>query len=189
MKTSFKNWLTISVLLVGAATFVGCSADSSSNDGGDAASGLGADGNTIVPGFMLKKGASCFDILTIEEPTTDGCDLGVAGLVQMALPVNYNFDTGVLEVGTDGSLGGGQPSFNTGTLVREGDTMDGACKWHESVTSMVTITGDNAFTISVNRKQSMFMSCTNPPPPTGGTCTSIWTWTMKLGTKTPPGCN
>ena len=65
-------------------------------------------------------------------------------LVGSALLVNYTMATATLAVGTAGSLGAGQIAFNMGTLMRNGTTTDSqmlTCNWHQTDTSMVTLTG------------------------------------------------
>jgi hypothetical protein len=190
MKTSFKSVQVISLVLVSAAALVSCSGASSSGDAGDSGA-AGSDGGVTL--FGLSKGTSCFDIVSIQGTPNDDCDLMVAAQVGKALPVNYDDATAILKVGTDGSLGGGVISFNAGTLTRtDGVVSAGTCTWHQKDTSTVTVTATNEFTISVTEDESMFAAaCTDPPPPTGGMCTSTWTWKMKksgtkLPTTTPP---
>src|SRR5260221_581988 len=189
MRTSFQRSWRFAVAVTAMGALASCSSSGSSGDGGDAAQ------TGDAPAFGLTVGPSCFDIVSVENGSNDGCDLGVAkpvasgGLVGAALPFNYDMTAVTIKVGTDGSLGGGPILNNMADLVRDGDATDGACMWHEHVNSSVTVTAQNEFTIAVTRTQSMFSAgCTNPPPPTGGMCTSTWTWHMKKGTKTPPGC-
>jgi hypothetical protein len=178
MKTSFKSIQIVSLILASAGALVGCSGASSSADGGDS----GAAGSGGSTAFGLSKGDTCFDVLSVEGTPTDDCGIGVAAVVGSALPVNYDDATGILKVGTEGSLGGGAISFNVGTLTRlDSVAMDGTCTWHQMDTSMVTVTGTNEFTIAVTENESMFAAaCT--PIPTGGMCTSKWTWKMKKST-------
>ncbi|MDB4983185.1 MAG: hypothetical protein JWM82_3937 [Myxococcales bacterium] len=180
MKTSFKTIQIVSLILSSAAAVMGCSGSSSSADGGDSgAAGSGGAGGTA---FGLSKGDTCFDVLSVQGTPTDGCAIGVAAVVGSALPVNYDDTTGILKVGTDGSLGGGAITFNMGTLTRvDSVAMEGTCSWHQMDTSMVTVTATNAFTIAVTENESMFAAACNPIP-AGGTCTSTWTWTMKKST-------
>jgi hypothetical protein len=186
MKTSFKSIQIVSLILASAGALVGCSGASSSADGGDSGTaGSGGGGGAGGTAFGLSKGDTCFDVLSVEGTPTDGCDIGVAAVVGSALPVNYDETTGILKVGTEGSLGGGAISFNVGTLTRlDSVAMDGTCSWHQMDTSMVTVTATNAFTIAVTENESMFAAACSPIP-TGGTCTSTWTWKMaKSTTKT-----
>jgi hypothetical protein len=187
-KMTYRATTTILGALALGVALASCSSTGSSDDGGGDAAQV----------FSLSTGDSCFDITSVAAGSSDGCDLGVAdtvannGLVGASIPFNYDMTAVTISVGTDGSLGGGPILNNMATLVRDGDTTDGACMWHEHVDSMVTVTGTNAFTISASRTQSMFSAgCTTPPPPTGGMCTSTWTWTMtksttKSPTSTPP---
>jgi hypothetical protein len=187
----------ISMALLTAIFAVGCSSSSGGADGGDASGTAGAgggDGGVILYG--LSEGTNCFDIVSVAAGSNDGCNLGVAdpvasmGLVGASLPVNYVMATATVMVGTDGSLGAGQVAFNMGTLTRSNDPTDPAmatCMWHQTDTSQITVTVTNEFDLSVTEVESMFKAaCTSPPA--GGTCTSTWTWHMKKGTKTPPGC-
>jgi hypothetical protein len=50
---------------------------------------------------------------------------------------------------------------------------------------------NNQFTVSVTEVQSNFGAACGTEAPVGGTCTSIWTWTMVKAinaTLTPPLC-
>jgi hypothetical protein len=169
-------------MLVGAALVAaGCSSSSDDLDG--SADGA-TDGATL---FGLSTGDSCFDVETVAN-VTDGCNIAPGSVVGTALLVNYTMATATLTVGTMGAEGAGPIAQNMGTLTRSGDTSDSTmptCTWHQVDTSQVTITGTNAFTITVTEMQSNFaVACV----PAGTNCTSTWTWTMKKGTKTPPGC-
>jgi hypothetical protein len=180
MNTLTKSGLSLALLTTIFA--VGCGASSGSSD---------ASSEGGVTPYGLTEGDNCFDV-TAASMVNDGCMLVVGGLVGMALPVNYVRATATVTVGTDGSLGTGTVTFNMGTLAREGtpmlDTMP-TCTWHQSDTSMVTVTATNEFDISVTEVQSDFApACSAANVPAGGTCTSTWTWHMKKGTKTPPGC-
>lgn len=203
-----QTFLTVVVLgLAGLA--VSCSSDSSGcADGGDAACGTstggagggggGAGGAGGAQPFGLTGGDSCFEV-TAFDPTTfiDGC--GEGALVSDAakppspliVPLNYDGATGTVKLGTDGSLGQGTISNNKGTLVRENDPVDAmiaACMWHQKNTSMVTLIANNMFIINVTEDETMFAAACADTIPTGGMCTSKWTWTMKKSAKTPP-CN
>jgi hypothetical protein len=175
-------WSLFSMLGVAAMVAAGCS--SSSNDA-DASTDGATDGETL---FGLSTGDSCFDVETVAN-VTDGCNIAPGAVVGSALLVNYEMSTATLTVGTMGAEGAGPIAHNTGTLTRDGDTSDSAmptCTWHQTDTSQVTLTGTNAFTITVTEMQSNFaVACV----PAGVNCTSTWTWTMKKGTKTPPSCN
>lgn len=191
MRMMTKNALTIALAcFIGS---LGCGEENNSlRDGGTADGGMdaNADGPTL---FGLSTGDSCFDIVSIEPGFNDGCELGVDGadLIGAALPVNYVMSTATLTVGTSGSLGSGPIAFNKGTLTREGNPSDSenpACAWHQTNTSMVTLTATNEFDIAVTEVQDQFAVACDVDFP-GGTCTSTWTWHMKKGTKTPPDCD
>jgi hypothetical protein len=165
---------------------------------GDATGDATGDGPTL---YRLSGGDSCFEIVSADPGASDGCGLNVDkpatmdGLVGTSLPFNYDGTTAIVTLGTTGSLGKGQVTFNMGTLNRDGDTSDpnmATCTWHQKDTSMVTLTADNELTVSITEIESMFAAapaCTAATIPTGGTCTSTWTWKMKKSTtKTPPTC-
>lgn len=178
----------ITVALLAAAFAVGCSSSSGGADG--AVSGTaGAGGGAGVTPFGFTEGDTCFDVVSIQN-VNDVCGAQPGTIVGMALPVNYVAATGTLTVGTSGSLGAGLIMFNQGTLTRANDPTDPTmtmCMWHQTDMSNVTVTADNEFDISVTEDQSMFKAaCTGIPA--GGMCTSTWTWHLKKGTKTPPGC-
>jgi hypothetical protein len=200
MRTLTKG--LVSVALLAAAFAVGCGSSSDNGDGGGN-DGAAGGGGGVCPGvtlYALSDGDSCFDIVSVQAGSSDGCMLGVAdttammGLVGATLPVNYVAATGILSVGTMGSLGTAMSTLqcNMGTLVREGtpslDSMP-ACMWHQADTSMVTITAQNEFDIAVTENQSEFTGCSAANTPAGGACMSKWTWHMKKNAaKTPPGC-
>ena len=178
-----KNFLN-SMLVVTALVASGCGAADGIFDTDGGASDGSTDGLTL---FALSTGDSCFDVETVAN-VTDGCNIAPGSVVGSALLVNYTMATATLTVGTMGSQGAGRIMNNTGTLTRDGDTSDSAmplCTWHQTNTSQVTVTGTNAFTISVTEVESDFSTACLPP---NTDCTSTWTWTMKKGTKTPPGC-
>jgi len=185
MKSLMKSAFTMTLL--GGIFALGCS---STGGGDDAGADAGADTGPTL--FGLTAGDSCFDVVSIQSGADDGCDLGVAGLVGMSLPVNYDPATAILTVGTAGSLGGGQIAFNMGTLMRAGNPSDRTmptCTWHQTDNSSVSVTATNEFDIAVTEVQNMFATaCGTAGTPAGGTCTSMWTWHMKKGTKTPPAC-
>jgi hypothetical protein len=173
--------------LLSGAFALGCSSTSNSDDGGD----TDASVDTGPVPFGLSMGDSCFDIVSVQTGSNDGCMIGVADLVGVGILMNYNASTGVLTAGTAGGLGAGPISFNMGTLTRDSmatDPMMTTCTWHQTDNGQVTVTATNEFDLAVTEVENMFATaCTMKP--TGGTCTSTWTWHMKKGTKTPPGCN
>ncbi len=194
MKSLTKN--PFAMALLGGMLALGCSSSSTSDDGGGTG-GAGPDtdaGSDAPTVFGLSDGDSCFDIVSVQPGSNDattGCMIGVADLVGVGILVNYNASTGVLKVGSGGTLGAGPISFNQGTLTRDSPATDptmSTCTWHQTDTGNVTVTATNEFDLSVTETENMFVAaCTMKPA--GGTCTSSWTWHMKKGTKTPPGCD
>jgi len=176
------KWSLFSMLGVAALVAAGCSS-SGANDDGSTSDGPN-DGETL---FALSTGDSCFDVETVAG-VTDGCNIAPGSVVGSALLVNYNMSTATLTVGTMGAEGAGPIAHNMGTLTRSGDTSDSAmplCTWHQTDTAQVTLTGTNAFTITVTEMETNFATACVPAM---ANCTSTWTWTMKKGTKTPPAC-
>src|SRR3954469_6760863 len=175
-------------LAFGAAATASTGCSSTSN--GDASTdGLTNDGGGDTSGdsmqlFGLSTGDSCFDIVSVDPGSVDvaagGCMIGVDTLVGSALLVNYVQATATVTIGKDGSLGAGPVAKNMGTLTRDGTTSDSAmptCTWHQTDTSNLTLTATNQFTLSVTEVENMFAAaCGAANTPTGGTCTSSWTW-------------
>jgi hypothetical protein len=200
MNYSIKNTFRAGILaaVASAALALGCSSTSDNTDGSadDAATDVASDGPQL---YGLTPGNLCFDVVSVATGSSDGCDIGVAdtvanmGFVGGAVLVNYDMPTATLTVGKAGALGAGTISFNMATLTRANnpvDSMMATCSWHQTDTSQVTLTADNEFDLSATEVQNMFaIACTPSSVPTGGTCTSTWTWHMKAGTKTPPDCN
>jgi hypothetical protein len=175
-------WGLLSMLAMAVLVAAGCSSTSGDLDG--STSDASGDGPTL---FALSTGQSCFDVDTVAN-VTDGCNIAPGSVVGGALLVNYDMATAVLTVGTMGAEGAGPISNNTGTLTRNGDTSDSAmplCTWHQMDTAQVTLTGTNAFTITVTEMETNFATACVPAM---ANCTSTWTWTMKKGSKTPPAC-
>jgi hypothetical protein len=171
-------WSLFSMLAVAALVAAGCSSSSGDLDGST------SDAETL---FGLSTGDSCFDVDTVTG-VTDGCNIAPGSVVGGALLVNYTMATATLTLGTMGAEGAGPIAHNTGTLTRSGDTSDSAmplCTWHQTDTGQVTVTGTNAFTITVTEMETNFAAACVPAM---ADCTSTWTWTLKKGTKTPPGC-
>lgn len=192
MKSLTKN--AFAMALLGGVFALGCSSTGSGDDGGGlggaggSETDSGADGPTL---FALSAGDSCFDVVSIEPGSNDGCMIGVADLVGAGILFNYDASTGVLTAGTNGALGAGAIAFNQGTLTRDSTATDPSmttCSWHQTDTGDVTVTATNEFDISITETENMFATACSMKP-TGGTCTSTWTWHMAKGTKTPPGCN
>lgn len=193
MKTFMKSAFTMTLL--SGIFALGCSSSTTSGD--DAGNG---DATVIDSGptlYGITAGKTCFDVLSVQPGFVDGCGTGVGdtvanmGVVGAALLVNYDPNTATLTVGTDGSLGTGTIAFNVGTLNRVGtpalDTMP-TCTWHQTDKSDITVTATNEFDLAGTETQNQFASaCSAGNVPTGGTCTSTWTWHMKIGTKMPTG--
>jgi hypothetical protein len=200
MKIQFNKMLQLGLALAMAGSFAACSSSGDSADGGDGSADAASntDSSTDVTLFFITPGDSCYEVVSVANGFQDGCDFGVGdtvanqGLVGASIPFNYDNSAYTIKVGTDGALGGGAIAFNMATLLRDGNTTDTAaptCMWHEHVDANVTFTAQDEFNISASRTQSAFSAgCTSPPPPTGGTCTSTWTWHMKRNAKTPPAC-
>jgi len=183
---------SLSIALLAGVALAAC--DGSSSTCGDAGC-PDASTDAAKTLFGLSAGDNCYTITAITAGYSDGCKLGVQTLVGMSLPMNYTAATATVMLGTEGSLGAGVISANMGTLVRENDpTLDttGVCGWHQLDTSLLKLTADNKFTVTVTEVESMFKAgCTADITPTGGTCTSTWTWTMQKATDaslTPPLC-
>lgn len=195
MKSLMKSAFTMTLL--SGLLALGCSSSSNGDDGGDSG-GLGGVGGEVdaavdtgVTPFGLSAGDSCFDIVSVQPGSSDGCAIGVATLAGVGILFNYDAATGTLTAGTAGALGSGPISFNMGTLTRDSQATDptmSTCTWHAVDTDQVVVTATNEFDISVNEMENMFASVCSMKPP-GGACTSTWTWHMKKGTKTPPGCD
>lgn len=111
-------------------------------------------------------------------------------MVGFALPSNYNDNTGVLTLGTQGSLGGGVITYNQGTLVRvKGAVSDPSvpgCSWNQQDTALVTVTAENQFTASVTEKQDTIAAACGLGV---ASCTSTWSWTFVIdGSLSAPAC-
>lgn len=183
-----KTLKTIKTVAVFAALGVGlvvagCDSGSSCTDAGvcpDAGLGgkSGAGGAGGAPAlYGLTEGTYCFDVTGIAG-LVDGC--GITPNVITKLPVTYTAATGAVAVGREGSVGQGAVANNMGTLSRVGNSSDGpACMWSQTDTSTLTMTANNAFTISVSETESGF-SATCVPAPVSDPCSSAWTWTMKI---------
>lgn len=186
MKTlkTIRNLTVFAAVGLGVA-LAGCDSGSSCADGGvcdgglggglgGSSGGLGGAGGTVAP-FSLTGGTYCFDV-TGTTGIVDGCGITPGAITQ--LPVTYT--DGVVAVGRQGSVGqGALGNNNMASLMRVGDPNDGtACTWHQTDTSMMTLTANNEFMISVSETESAFAAVCAPPP--SDPCTSSWTWTMKI---------
>ena len=182
-KTKF---LLVGALLTVGLGAAGCSSSSSCAVGGICVTGAGGAGGGAGPTlYAVTPGTWCFTVTSIQPGAVDGCDIGVAAVVGTDLPVTYDMAAGTISVGTAGSLGIGAISANKATLLRENSPADKdipACIWHQTDTSMLTLTADNTFTISVTENEDTFNAvCTaNSITPAGGACASTWTWTMAI---------
>jgi hypothetical protein len=179
--------ISAAALLTGALA-ASCSSSSDCSDAGTCTTDGAADGGGGGGGsnlFGITEGTYCFKITAIDPGAVDDCDIKVAMQVGQYLPVTYmRSPSAKLTVGTDGSLGGGSIASNTGTLTRDNmpaaDTMP-TCTWHQTDTTMITLTAENTFTAAVVEKEEMFApACSADNVPPGGMCTSSWTWTMKI---------
>lgn len=113
-------------------------------------------------------------------------------MVGTSLPMNYTAPTATVTLGKEGSVGGGNIASNGANLVRDGNTSFSAtCTLHQADTSQLQMIADNTFTVSVKEVLSNFAAACGALAPTGGTCTSTWTWTMQksaVTTLVPPLC-
>ena len=176
-------------VVAGVMAGLGCSSsDSVCSEAGCASPSDAARPDTASDGatlWGLSRGTNNYNITAVAN-VADGCDLGVAAAVGSApLPVTYNDVTNVISIGkTVGSpagpsLGSGMVGANMAVLTREYAGGDVAgCTWHQKDTSTLVLFDNDKFTLMVKEDESAFVSCTNPPPPAGGTCTSTWTWTL-----------
>ncbi|MEA2696627.1 MAG: hypothetical protein QOI66_898 [Myxococcales bacterium] len=194
MKLSRNLYAMSAAALLAGSLAAGCSSSSDCSDGGtcttDTAAGTGGSGgggggSGGASGlFGITEGTYCFKITAIDSGAVDGCDIQVALQVGQYLPVKYLMSTAMLTVGTDGSLGGGPIANNKGTLTRDNTPAAAdmpTCTWHQTDTTMVTVTAENMFTAAVVEKEETFAAaCSADHVPPGGMCTSSWTWTMKI---------
>jgi hypothetical protein len=179
--------LILALVLIAAPVLVGCG----SNTTESIDSGTPDAGSTL---FGLSAGDNCYTIIAIATGFSDGCGLGVDTIVGTSLPMNYDATTATVTLGTQGSLGGGVIANNQGTLVRDGyPTATGTtCSWHQTDNTLLQMTADNQFTVTVTEVESTFgATCAATDVPVSGTCTSTWTWTMQksaVTTLVPPAC-
>ncbi|HXI57816.1 MAG TPA: hypothetical protein VNO55_17240, partial [Polyangia bacterium] len=173
MRLSRNLYVMSAAALLAGALAASCSSSSDCSDGatcttdGAAGSDGGGGGGSGGSGlFGITEGTYCFKITAIEPGAADGCDLQVDMQVGKYLPVTYmRSPSAKLTVGTDGSLGGGSIASNTGTLTR--DNMPAAadmptCTWHQTDTTMITLTAENTFTAAVVEKEEMFAAACTP---------------------------
>jgi hypothetical protein len=180
------------VRVAAVALLAGMAGLSCSSSGGSQCGDAGCIDGGGAGLFGLSDGEYCYKVTGIAAGASDGCALDVASLVGQDLPATYTASTGTLSLGTQGSLGAGPISDNTGTLTRSGMVTDPTmttCTWTQMDTSTVTLTADNKFTASIVEMESAFATACSGIP-TGGTCTSTWSWTFAIdGSKSPSnGC-
>ena len=172
--------LILALALIAAPVLVGCGSNTTDS----------IDSGTGTTLYGLTEGAACYTITAIAPGYSDGCGLFVLSTqVGASLPMTYTQATAAVALGTDGSLGGGTILNNQGTLVRDGDTSDGAgCTWHQNDNTLLQMTANNQFTVSVTEVESGFSAACGA---SANTCTSTWTWTMQksaVTTLVPPAC-
>ena len=159
------------------------------SDGGGSGGADGSGTSTGTTLFPLSTGTNCYDVTGVSG-VTDGCELQVAVLLGKALPGTYVSSSGQFALGTEGTLGTGLLSQNKGTLLRDSSVTDPTlpgCSWHQTVTTYLTMTAQNQFTISVTENQDSITAACGATAPT---CSSTWTWTMAIDAKKlPPVCN
>lgn len=183
-----KN-LLLGLAGLGVASLVLASCGSNTTDMDAGTTMPGDDAGPVI--YPLSEGTYCYDVKAISPGYADGCQLAVASLVGQALPGTYVSATGQFTLGTEGSLGTGLVNANVATLQRDGTMTDSTaptCSWHQTDTTTMTMTGQNMFTAAVVETENTFAAACNPAP-TGGTCTSSWTWTLAINAnKIAPAC-
>ncbi len=176
--------LKLSTVLMGLALlgFAGCGSSDSDGDLFPDADIVFGNQDAGVSLFGITPGAYCYTITSVSG-VNDGCGLEVGTLVGKSLPGSYDATTGILTLGTQGSLGGGPISNNAGTLVRVkglvNDTAVPGCSWNQADTTAVVLTDTNKLTASVTETQDTIAAACGLAVTT---CTSSWTWTMELTT-------
>jgi hypothetical protein len=171
---------------------LGCGeSDDQCGDAGCLDGGITTDGGATGDGPMLwglSRGMNNYKI-TGASSVNDGCKIGVAGLAdgKTTLPVTFDVTTSMISIGDKKgtpptpSLGSGVVNNNMATLTRENDTGTLPCTWHQKDVSTLTLTNHDKFSLSVQEDQTMFATgCPAADVPTGGKCTSTWTWTFEL---------
>lgn len=179
--------LILALALIAAPVLVGCGSNTTES----------IDSGTGTTPFGLSVGDNCYTITAVSA-VSDGCAIGVAGLVNQSLPMNYTAPTATdatatVTLGDKGSLGGGEIANNVATLVRDGDTTFSGttCTLHQTDTTQLQMIANNQFTVTVKEVESNFGATCGADAPAAGTCTSTWTWTMQRSTDAtlvPPAC-
>jgi hypothetical protein len=176
-------------LLAASVTAAGCGSDD--NTCGDAACPDGAvtqaDAGTDGPMlWALSRGTNNYTITkVVTSAATDGCGLGPQALMSMTRPVTFDEATSTISIGAQQgtpampSFGSGKVGANMATLMRENTGGDSMCNWHQKDVSMLVLFANDKFTLDVTETETMFQGCTNPPPPTGGMCTSTFQLTFE----------
>jgi hypothetical protein len=187
----------INKLLMGvlAAAFLaaGCgSSDDTNGDGGVTVpdGGFAADGPAL---FGLSRGTNDFTFDNVVTVGTDGCGIDPMMDVSKMSVVSVTYDMGsqVVSIGRlvgtpmAAVFGSGKVAAteaNKATLTRDNVVaLEGmlACTWAESVTAQFELIDNDKFTLAVTFKDSKFdAKCSAGTIPTGGMCTSTWTWTL-----------
>ena len=178
------------VVVAAGAVAVGCgSSDNTCTDAGCPDGGsLGGDaGGPDAALWGLSRGTNNYTITkVVTSAATDGCKLGPEALMNMTRPVTYDATTNIISVGDQkgtpamASFGSGTVGANKATLMRDNTGGDTMCSWHQKDTSLLSLFDNDKFTLDVTEVEDMFgAGCTNPPPPTGGTCTSSFQLTFE----------
>jgi hypothetical protein len=183
MKANKLVLAAVATIGLGGVAFLGCGGDDDNNgtDAGRADGGSKSDAAATIFGIS---DTGCYVVQDVTI-VSDGCEFAPDLVKGKSVPGSYVRSTGTLSLGkqvgspVQPSLGSGQVLNNAGQLSRNNTASDGACTWNEVVTGDVSVTANDTFTISFTDTQRTFQGCTNPPPPTGGTCTSTWVWTLK----------
>jgi len=85
----------------------------------------------------------------------------------------------------EASLGTGNVNGTMATLMRDNmvtDSTTATCTWHQTDTSVLTLTANDTFNLAVTEVENTFSAGCGTTTPTGGTCTSTFTLSM---TKAP----
>jgi hypothetical protein len=157
----------------------------SASCGGDDASMCG-DGGCVTgdAGPMqwgLSSGTNQYKVTAVNV-MTDGCAIDPAMVMGTTIPLTYQ--GGTISLGdmkgspAMPSLGSGPASGNTATLTRENDAGDATCTYHQKDVSMFELFDHDKFTLKVTETETMFSTGCGTAIPTGGMCTSNWTWTF-----------
>ena len=182
--------LSLAVGMAAGAAGCGSSATTCSEAGCVSTDDGGATGDGPQL-WGLSRGMNNYVVTAISD-LHDGCMIGPQGAVNATpLPATYDETTRVFTLGSTvgspqmPSLGSGTVGTsvaNMATLMRENDVMDpSGCTWRQKDVSNMQLFDHDKFTLAVREDQSMFTNTAkcNPPPPSSGSCTSTWTWTLQ----------